>query len=116
MIPHEEPNNATSSTATGTRALPYLPAELVLLIIENVPADHILPFRTLCRSIRTHIDTTVFTSYLHHMKLIGHVSTFNSALVTFNYSHIFEPPNTKSSPPSHAVFRVDSQWLGIYED
>jgi len=118
----------------------HLPVEIVLLIVNFIPIDHILPFRAISRSIRTQIDTHVLYSYLHRIRLEGLVaspnaSTFSSlerqdaiylSSITASFSHLEDgllqhDSNVNDSRQrkaiwngTHAVFRLDAHWLTIH--
>jgi hypothetical protein len=110
-----------------TAAIAPLPDELVLLIIGFVPIGHILPFRTVSRFIKQHIDNSVLHSYLyrtHLFALIGWApvteasadeSTYGHRLLKFSFSHLedFPEPAPRNAlwDGSRAVFRPDADWF-----
>jgi hypothetical protein len=112
-----------------SRGFTRLPTELLLLIIDFIPVDHILPLRTVCRSVKKHIDTSVLHSYLCRTTIaadfvpVSH-NTFGPlsqevglSLMKFTYSHIENKSSSRTQPASEtsrAVFRVLPQWLDAY--
>ena len=117
-----------------------LPVEIVLLIVNLIPVDHILPFRAVSRLFRTHIDSHVLYSYLHRVKLQGFIASPNAhafsslerqdaidlSSITASFSHLedglLEHDSKANNPPqrkplwtgTHAVFRLDTHWLTIH--
>ncbi|OAL05489.1 hypothetical protein IQ06DRAFT_210716 [Phaeosphaeriaceae sp. SRC1lsM3a] len=107
-----------------------MPIELVLITIGFVPADHILPFRSVCRLIKEHIDTSVFKSYLQRMVIAGYEEgpppwTRDDGIsretldalpsVKFSYSHLADTAQCPSVPDGCAVFNVDPQWFAMFD-
>ncbi|KAF2744985.1 hypothetical protein M011DRAFT_479451 [Sporormia fimetaria CBS 119925] len=55
---------ASQRSADDSSALPHMPPEIILLVLESVPIDYILDFRLVCKAFRDHIDGPVLHSYL----------------------------------------------------
>lgn len=135
MRSHDQPaSNIASLSATGVHAdlpqLPHIPTELLLLIIDHVAAEHILPFRAVCRSIKEHIDNFISKAYLQRMTIIGYEPLFEPSarfqglceeiakalpFVNFNYSHLADTSRNSAIPEGRAVFNIDPRWLAMYK-
>ncbi|KAF2825700.1 hypothetical protein CC86DRAFT_34107 [Ophiobolus disseminans] len=114
-------------------SLPHLPAEIVLLVVDFVSIDYILPFCAVCRSFRSHIDKHVFKSYLCRTTLIADIPlpdmmhnllddkhAGNLSSINASFSHVErkqdgcgadEQPTTFGV---QAVFRLDTGWLDVF--
>lgn len=57
------------SSSNVDECYPDIPTELLLLVIDFVRIDHILPLRAVSRMARAHIDTHVLYSYLRRTQL-----------------------------------------------
>ena len=62
-----------ASQHASTSALPDLPAELLITVLENVDAAHILNDRLANKSFRDIIDTRVLYHHIHHVELIRYL-------------------------------------------
>lgn len=105
-----------------------LPTEFLLNIIEFIPVEHILPFRTVSRWVQTHIDTRVLLSYIRRIKLHGPLSSLGQAIfdalnpedaaclsnITASFSHLQNAKSDARRPvweSTYAVLRIDPMWL-----
>ena len=62
-----------ASQSPQSHALPHLPAELLLLILEYVPVAHLLEWRLVCRGFRDAIDGPILYHQLQRLQLIGYL-------------------------------------------
>lgn len=67
-----------ASQSPSTTALPVLPAEILLNILEYVPAAQLLDLRLICRSFCTAIKTSVFYHPIQQAELIGYLGSPHS--------------------------------------
>ncbi|KAF2126596.1 hypothetical protein P153DRAFT_369292 [Dothidotthia symphoricarpi CBS 119687] len=122
-----------SSQKPQTSALPHLPAELLLLILEYVPIDYVLDWRLVCRGFRDAIDGRVLYRYLQRAELIGTMGSRDSGRLSslsdeeFDQIHLLRAPflhidNTageeKQEGPvwgrEHAVFQIGDSWFQAF--
>lgn len=129
-------NAIDSSQAFETSALPHLPAEILLHILEHVPVDYILDWRLVCRGFRDAIDGRILYRHVQRTQLIGFMGAKGrypmecltedeherSYLVRANFARMEDvghtTPGTKRTGPlwgcSHAVFDIDESWLQAF--
>ncbi|KAF2260373.1 hypothetical protein CC78DRAFT_28721 [Lojkania enalia] len=130
-----------SSQRSSPATLPQLPAEILILILENVPVDFILEFRLVCRGFRDVIDTKVFFSYLPRIELIGYAGPYtplptilpagfgyNLSEEDYERLHLlrsqFERMDCRWNGAreggkwgaTHAIFRLDDSWFDALEE
>lgn len=116
-----------------------LPAEILLEILEHVPVDYILDWRLVCRGFRTAIDGRIMYQYLQRAELICYAGTIGTGLMerisdedydrlclmrlrfqgmkeSGNYGTPGAPARKPAWNNSHAVFRMDEDWLREFSD
>ncbi|KAF2731148.1 hypothetical protein EJ04DRAFT_567147 [Polyplosphaeria fusca] len=114
---------ASSQTPPSTPRLPFLPAELLMHILEHVPADHILPFRLVCRAFCDVVDTAVMYSYLQRIELVGWVGPVlfapgrvvdvNDLQYRFVRAGFGGLLGRGGEEGRWAVFRMDDRWFDL---
>lgn len=62
-----------SSQRPHESSLVHLPAELLLLVLEHVPIDHLLDWRLVCRGFRDAIDGRILYHHLQRTQLLGYM-------------------------------------------
>lgn len=67
-----------SSQKSQTPSTSQLPAELLLLVLEYVPVDHVLDWRLVCRGFRDAIDGRILYHHLQRTELIGYMGARHS--------------------------------------
>jgi hypothetical protein len=126
-----------SSQMSQTSSLPQLPAEMLLLVLELVPIDHILNWRLVCRGFRDAIDGRVLYHHLQRTQLVGLMDTDTYTTATarspdqidrlrFVSANLEEVTNisrvasrTRSKPiwdGTHAVFRLEDSWCNSFRE
>ncbi|KAH7139131.1 hypothetical protein B0J11DRAFT_35843 [Dendryphion nanum] len=124
-----------SSQCGSHPSLPQIPAEILLLILENVPSDHILCFRYVCRGFRDYIDTRLPYSYLHRTELfcLFNVQPFRTyplskeqleifKTMRMSFSHVEDSRRTSFTALTKrkwdakcAVYNIDPAWCKIFD-
>lgn len=119
--------------------LPRLPLEIIFMVVDNVPLDHIIPLRAVCPPVRYHIDRHVLFAFLRRTNLIctideptdqmgraldGPVPAAVAQLedLQASFSHLERHQGasictTDRGPPwdgTHAIFRIDTNWLATF--
>jgi hypothetical protein len=120
-----------SSQLSQTPSNAQLPAELILLVLEQVPIDFILDWRLVCRGFRDAIDTRVLYHHLQRTQLVGLMETgeFSTTarltveqhdrlrLVQAKFQRVTTEPVRCLRPSgaiwnnTHAVFRIEDKWF-----
>ncbi|KAJ4984544.1 hypothetical protein SVAN01_09945 [Stagonosporopsis vannaccii] len=121
-------DSINASQSPRPPALPHLPAELLVLILEYVPIAYVLDWRLVCRGFRDAIDGPVLYHHLQRAQLLGYLgprtSTIMDRLTDEEYEDLHlvtapfdslppDGPNLNPGPlwrRSHAVFSMDAQW------
>jgi hypothetical protein len=113
---------------------PRLPTEIIFLIIDCVPVDHILPIRTLSRAVLHHIDNHILCSYLRRTTLFAWTLSPDAgefkdlaardamclSRLTATFSHIEDGPAVTAKERKalwtgrYAIFRLDASWLETF--
>ncbi|KAF3032000.1 hypothetical protein E8E12_001450 [Didymella heteroderae] len=118
-------------------ALPHLPAELLLLILEHVPAAYTLDWRLVCRGFRDAIDGPVSYHQLQRLQIIGYLGPRSlpdmRLLGDDEYERLHLMPTRLQSmgalpslpeaqqgskPPwasTHAVFKMRHAWFAAHK-
>lgn len=125
-----------ASQHAKTSTTPLLPAELLLLIIERVPAEHVLDWRLVCRGFRDAIDGRVLFYHLQRTQLVGYLGSRTFATMTSmsdkayeelsllfaNFSCLVDGGSKSGQAArsalwesSHAVFTFDPQWARAHQ-
>lgn len=126
-----------ASQCTQSPALPHLPAELLILILEYVPVAYVLDWRLVCRGFRDAIDGPVLYHHLQRSRLSGYLGPRTSPhmrpLKDYEYEQLrlvstqFQSMRNAHSPPdlqerskplwanSHAVFRMRHAWFATHK-
>jgi hypothetical protein len=131
------PRTGTASNMSETRqpdsSRLHIPIEIFFRVLNFVPIDHILQFRTLCRAARDEIDTRMLYSYIRRTKLpscpsrsaVEHAALeYNNLLAllrgTATFSHLAPNSSPSISSPiwagTHAVFQFDAGWISAYRE
>jgi len=129
--------DSSQLSQSETPTLPQLPAEILLLVLESVPIDHILDWRAVCRGFRDAIDGRVLFHHLQRTQLVGLMDTD-----TYDRRTALSPEQTdqlcfvncklqdvtnisrtaqrwRSKPiwdGTHAVFRLEDSWYKAFRD
>ena len=107
--------------------LPTLPSEILLTILEHVPAAYVLDLRLVNSSFRTAIDTRVFYRHIQQVELVGYLGPYNYndsmmemspddywrfALVRAHFAGLdgWEPGQARWEP-KRAKFRPTNDWI-----
>ncbi|KAF2825703.1 hypothetical protein CC86DRAFT_406974 [Ophiobolus disseminans] len=114
-----------------------LPAELLLLVLEHVPVDHLLDWRLICRGFRDAIDGRILFHHLRRTELLGSLGSeeaFSMSQLTpeqYDRLHVVtaqfqkvenEHGNGMSKSDSaiwsspYAVFQIEDNWLDAFRD
>lgn len=126
--------SAIESSQNSPSSVTYLPAELLLLILEYVPVGHILDWRLVCRGFRDAIDGRILHHHLQRTQLVGYSGPRTlwplSSLTNEQYDHMqflcakflrVEPSGatqeqgTQKGPiwgSTNAVFKIDYSKFG----
>jgi hypothetical protein len=131
-----------SSSLKDQKCYPYLPTEIVLHIIDFVPIDHILPFRAVSHSIKSHIETHLMYSYIRRTKFEYQVDPPDQkrlndwlddkdaqylSTITASFSHLEDTRPVRKRindgprlgkpvwAAPRAVFKLDPQWFARYK-
>jgi len=126
-----------ASQGPQSPALPHLPAELLLLILEHVPVAYILDWRLVCQGFREAIDGPILYHQLHRLQIIGYLGPRSlpdmRVLGHPEYEQLYLMPTRLQSmdngPPlpdvqhnsqpswaiSHAVFRMRYAWFAAHK-
>ena len=129
----------TSIDSSQIRALsqpvhsfPYLPAEILLHILDHVPVSYVLEWRLVSRGFRDAIDGRVLYNCLHRTELIGYIGPRQGvlkqlteeqyeaiSLLRMQYSHSIvgypaEASNAEQTAPrwsdTYAMFCNEDDW------
>ena len=122
-----------SSQRSETCARTDLPAELLLLILEFVPVEHILDWRLVCRGFRKAIDERVLYHHLRRIQLIGYMGSALKGpgilmseesydeirLLPANFDRVeYAAESGDATGPAwnstHAIFRIEDEWFGAF--
>lgn len=126
-----KPPSIMATTPLPSKVSPHVPIELALIIVDNIPVDHILPLRGLCHGIKEHIDNKVLYSYLCRTTIAADFVPLTSEvfetlpekdaahinLMKFVFLHTEDDTGNRARPAwerSHAVFNVSPQWLDAF--
>ena len=109
--------------------LPTLPSEILLTILEHVPAAYILDLRLVNSSFRTAVDMRVFYRHIKQVELVGYLGHYNDedddlmwelspddywrfALVRAHFAGLdgWEPGQARWEP-KRAKFRPMNDWI-----
>jgi hypothetical protein len=127
-----------ASQSPQQSALPHLPAELLLLILEHVPVAYTLDWRLICRGFRDAIDGPILYHQLQRLQLIGYLGPKAGPHLTALQHHDYEQlhlvptrlqsmengtPSSgdvqqKSNPPwanRHSMFRMRYSWFAKHK-
>lgn len=116
---------ASQTVAQSSSALPDLPGEILLTILEMVEPCDLLDHRLVCKSFRDAVDTHVFYHHIQDAELIGYLGSKKNWLLEHLNSKDYwdfafvktrfdclddqEEGQAKWDPPG-ASFRISSAW------
>ncbi|OAL05485.1 hypothetical protein IQ06DRAFT_289638 [Phaeosphaeriaceae sp. SRC1lsM3a] len=126
--------SAIESSQNSPSSSTYLPAEILLLILEHVPAGHVLDWRLVCRGFRDAIDGRILHHHLQRTQLVGYLGPRTlwplqnltneqydrMQFLRAEFLHVEHSGTTQEQGPNkgpvwgstHAIFKIDYSKFG----